>query len=286
MYTAGSADIKQLSINNTVLHYQEQGSGSTLIWVHGSLSDYRMWEAQVKFFSAQYHVFAYSRRHAYPNQSDDEAASSAVALHVHDLAALIETMHKAPVHIIGHSYGGYIALLTTIQFPGLVKSLVLAEPPVMPLLKNSAKGKALLADFESNIFYPAGAAFKSGNNEEAIKIFLNGVLNAEGIYEQLPKEVQQQVMDNVPELKAMLTADSLSNVFPDLSCETIKKIHVPVLLLTGELSPRFLTLITDELAACLPLAECVQIPGASHEMEMDNPEVFNEAIQKFIEVHS
>lgn len=51
------------------LHYVQEGSGPTIVFVHGSLSDYSYWSDQLPQFATHYHVIAYSRRYNYPNDN-------------------------------------------------------------------------------------------------------------------------------------------------------------------------------------------------------------------------
>jgi pimeloyl-ACP methyl ester carboxylesterase len=53
--------------------------------------------------------------------------------HVDDLAAFLRAIDAVPAHLVGNSWGAFIALLTAIRHPDLVRTLVLEEAPVMPL---------------------------------------------------------------------------------------------------------------------------------------------------------
>ena len=59
----------------------------------------------------------------------------------------------------------------------------------------------------------------------------------------------------------------------------------PTLLLDGELSPKMFHLINDMLEHCLPSVERATIPAASHRMEVENPQAFNEKVLAFIAKH-
>jgi pimeloyl-ACP methyl ester carboxylesterase len=279
-------EVKQVKVNGTILHYVEQGRGDPVVLVHGGLSDYRMWEGQMGPFSEQYHVIAYSRRYAYPNNASDDTKGYTVVTHAKDLAAFIQALDVGTVHLVGHSYGAYIALFTAIEYPELIKSLLLGEPPVMSLLTRTDEGNALLFDFEFNTVLPSAQAFESGDQLKGIKIFLDSVMGEENFYDKLPPDVQQQVNDNIPEIEGIVCPKVIFLFSPFTTVDHIKRVMAPTLLITGEKSPGFFKMITEELEKCLLRQEKVVIPGASHEMEMDNPQAFNEAVLRFIEKHN
>jgi non-heme chloroperoxidase len=278
-----SPETKEISVNGIALSYIEQGKGNPIVLVHGGLSDYRMWEGQMEPFSQEHRVIAYSRRYAYPNKATDDSVGFTVVPHAKDLAAFIKALNTAPVHLVGHSYGAYTALLTAIDHPELVKSLCLGEPPVMSLLPNTDEGNALLFEFETKTVLPSAQAFEKGEEIEATKIFLAGIMGQDDFYDKMPPEVQQQIQDNIPELKGIVCPKIIFLFSPFITCADVKKVKAPTLLMNGEISPRVLIVISDELEKCLPQKERVMIPHASHEMEIDNPQAFNEAILRFIQ---
>ena len=60
---AGSAESATKSVDigdGVTLHYVEQGSGMPVVFVHGSLSDYRYWDTQLTAFSGRYRAIAYN----------------------------------------------------------------------------------------------------------------------------------------------------------------------------------------------------------------------------------
>ena len=90
----------------------------------------RTWEAQIETFSKDYRVIALSRRYAYPNrQEENETNDYSVTQHSQDLTQFLKTINVGPVHLVGHSYGAFTALMVTLENPELVKSLILGEPP-------------------------------------------------------------------------------------------------------------------------------------------------------------
>jgi len=272
---------KEVRVNGLTLHYIERGQGTPVVLVHGTLGDYRTWDGQLEAFSKGYQLISYSRRYHYPNEWTKDSTDFSVTIHARDLAAFIKALNLPPVHLIGHSYGAFIAFQVARDHPEVIRSLTLGEPPVMPLLKTTPEGDALLTTFITTSIVPSSEAFKQGNDEEGVRRFVNGALG-EGSYEKLPPPVQKRLMDNAQELKGETSSQDL---FPPTTCEDVQKVKAPTLLLDGELSPKMFHLINDMLEHCLPSAERAMIPAASHGLEFENPQAFNETVLAFIAKH-
>ncbi len=269
---------KTICVNGVDLHYIEAGKGDPIVLVHGSLSDYRTWGPEVKSFSKRYHVVAYSRRYHYPNAWSGDGTDYSATLHAEDLAALLNTLRLGPVHLVGSSYGAYVALLMAAKHPELVRTLIIGEPPILPLLKGYPEGEALLRDFLDTTLEPSKKAFQSGNDELGVQLFMDGVIGA-GAFDRLRPSVRAGLLDNAPEMKAEMTAE---NCFPPLTKEDAERIKTPCLLLTGELSPRLFHYITEILHGWLAHAMRIVIPGASHSMHSDSPQAYNKTILTFL----
>lgn len=273
--------LQQVRVNDVTLNYVERGTGVPVVFVHGTLGDYRTWDGQMAPFAASYRAIAYSRRYHYPNAWPQEASSFSVTVHASDLTTFIQALNVGPVHLVGHSFGAFIALLVTRDHPELVRTLTLGEPPVWPLLATTPGGESLIQDQTTTAIVPAGQALHRGNDGEGVRLFLNGVLG-EGGFEKLPQDIRAIVMDNVRELKGA-TMDS--DLFPPFPCEAASSVSVPTLLLHGELSPEIFVRTQDILEQCLPNDERATIPAASHGLEMDNPAAFNEMVLGFLATH-
>jgi pimeloyl-ACP methyl ester carboxylesterase len=127
-----------VQIDGRRLHYVEQGKGQPVIFIHGSISDYRSWQFQMEPFSEKYRAISYSRRFAYPNEKvGNDIADNTIEGNAADLAELIKKLDIAPAHLIGHSSGAFIALYCAYHNPKLVRTLVLGEPSIFQLLENS-----------------------------------------------------------------------------------------------------------------------------------------------------
>ena len=139
----------KIIVNGVELHYISVGTGEPLILLHGGQGDYRSWEPQIAALSRYYHVISYSRRYNFPNQNPQTATNHSVLVEAADLAALIKALKLKHVNLVGTSMGAATALTLAVEYPKLVRSLVLAEPPLLAWARRFPEGSALYDDFMS-----------------------------------------------------------------------------------------------------------------------------------------
>jgi pimeloyl-ACP methyl ester carboxylesterase len=281
--------LKHLEVNGVSLAYRESGQGEPLVLVHGSSSDIRTWDNQLKAFSNSYRVIAYSRRYARPNEDIGDGLDDQMQPHVDDLLALLDALGASPVRLVGHSWGGFICLLAAIRKPQAIRCLVLMEPPVVSLFvstppRPSQLLKLLLRRPQTALAImrfgsavtAAQKAFRRGDNEAAMRAFGTAVLGRNA-FERLSEERLQQVRDNMRTDRAQL----LGAGFPPLTDDDVRNMQLPTLLLLSEHSPGLFQRLIDRLEELLPNVETANVPNASHIMHEDNPAFVNDRILAF-----
>jgi len=268
-------EVKAVFINGDSLHYIDVGKGDPVVFVHGGYGDYRTWGAQMDTFAKNHRVIAYSRRYFYPNnQIVNDSTDFSITLQVKDLVEFIKALNLQPVHVVGHSYGAFTALLATMDHPELVRSLTLAEPPVNSLLGNVPGGDTLLNNWDAK-FVPVTEAFKNKGTEKGLEAFFSVVTGDSLFFRSIPKWQREIMMANTV----------ARYEFAPVTCDDVKKIKTPVLLLHGNRSPQVFISIIDELNRCLPNKEKATLLNTSHMMEHENPTEFNKVVLGFIDKH-
>ena len=75
-----------------------------------------------------FHVMALSLRHCWPGSWPAQGGDFNIDTHVADVAAVISTLRKGPVALLGHSRGGHIAVRVAERHPKLQRAVILVEP--------------------------------------------------------------------------------------------------------------------------------------------------------------
>ena len=266
--------MSEILINELWLAYQDEGKGPPVVLVPGSFADYRVWSHQIGPFSRRHRVIAYSRRYGWPDAPPGQGADGSVIRQVDDLATLIRELGIAPAHIVGHSFGGAIALMLALASPELVRALVLAEPAVRTVLENLPGGEADLKAFQ-DFSAAMQQAFAAGDPQGILNTFVDAMLP--GGVANLPAEIRDMFAANIPAAKVEVRAT--------FSCDDARRILVPALVLAGEQSPQRYLRVARVVADCLAQGSLEIIPSTGHGMPFLNPRRFNEAVLTFVAKH-
>jgi non-heme chloroperoxidase len=283
-------NLKNIEINGRQLHYIEQGGEGSqqpaVVFIHGSLDDYRCWQFQMDYFSSKkYRTISYSRRFAYPNKwIGNVAQDNTIEDNAKDLAELIRKLDLAPAHLVGASYGAFITLYCASKNPELAKTMVLNEPPILPFLARTHRVEdvELFKRYRTNVLSTTEDAFKRGDFKKAAQTFIDRVMDIENYFEQLPEKDKQYLMDNAKSLEGELE----SAIPSPFSVEDIKQITIPTLIVKGELSPKFFLRIADILSDNMPNnTEQIVIPNVSHD-NVKFTNMFSSKVMEFFERHN
>jgi len=270
--------MKTIEVNGYDMAYQEAGSGIPLVLVHGALSDYRVWYAQVPEFSKAYRTIVVSLRHYYPEKWNGVGDDFSILQHASDVATLIKNLNLGKVHLLGHSRGGAVALNVARLYPEVIRTLTLEDTSGMEsLLPDTPESRKLAAETRG-IAETLRANLATGDIEKAAREFTDA-LNGPGAWEKRPAGQKQITLDN-------LGTATDSGERPKVSCGDIQKFNFPVLLLNGERSPKRYGEMMAAMRQCKPdIPAPVVVPKAAHSMNRENPEFFNQAVLDFLKKH-
>ncbi len=276
------------------LFHQDEGTGQAVVLVHGLIEDYRVWSNQIAPLSKRYKVVAYSRRFAVPNKNPGDIHEDTVENNVTDLLGLIKNLHIAPIHLVGHSYGGLISTYFAYRYPELLRSLTLIEPSVFSVLienpKSAIQRLILLLThpsvardalkFESNVLKQSVNTLKHGDPQNAVRILVDGDQGRSGAFEQFSEEFRSMAMENATSIYVFET-----NWYV-LKKEEISQIKVPTLIIRGENTIKSSRYISDSLRKLLSNSAEAVITRSGHFAQAENPEELNSKLLEFLAKNS
>ncbi len=266
------------TVNGAQLSYLDVGRGDPIVFVHGSLTDYRVWLEEVQALSAHYRVIAYSRRYHFPNTGGGNGGDYSVGLHQKDLAGLMDALDLPNAYLVGHSYGGLIAASFAVKYPDRVRSLVLIEP-TMPEIAAGMEGDSACAVERHMLTELTRMALQNGFPELGVEHELDWAFG-DGWRESLPRSVKRWVVDNSPALQLQFLAPADPSRFGP---KELQKIACPILYVEGGKSPAHAKVTADAFVSRAPATRRVTLKGASHGMPWTDARRLTREMQAFFD---
>ena len=242
------------------------GHGPGALLLHGLAGTAGEWADTASWLTGSHRVVALDQRgHGRSERRPDDVSRAAF---VADAVAAIEELGLAPAVVLGQSLGGHTAFLLAAERPELVRALVVAE--ATPTREAPEVADAIRDYFDSwPLPFPsreAAVAFFGGESLRARAWAGNLVATPDGLRPAFDADVLVTAI-----------ADALGRDFWD----EWRSVELPTLLVRGEQGE----LSAEESAAMLaavPSAELVTIPGAGHDVHLDAPEAWREAVAGFL----
>lgn len=195
-----------------------------------------------------------------------------------DEAAQFEALlpEKPPAHLVGHSYGGAVALRVAAMNRTRVRSMVLYEPTVWGTLAHLCPGEPATLEIEA-VRDETIRRIDSGELEAAAQIFIDYWTGA-GAWAATPVERRPRLLAAIRSLRE----GWLATFTECWSAAALRSLDIPCLLLTGARSTAAARRAIDLLGDLLPRAEVVELEGLGHLGPITHPERFDAAVEAFL----
>lgn len=246
----------------------------TLVLLHASASSARQWDALADSLRTQFEV------HAIDLHGHGQRPAPAQALSVHDDAALARTLlaRAGGGHVIGHSYGGAVAMHLAASTPDLVHSLALYEPVLFRLLADHDAGSYGAREvFELATFVWQQVA--QGRPVPAAERFVD-YWSGPQAWQRLPAERQQAVAARMPVIEQQFR----SLVREPMPAAALARIAMPLLCLHGTRSTSAALQMAALLRALLPHGRHEALEGLGHMAPVTHALAVNDRLMRFLNV--
>jgi pimeloyl-ACP methyl ester carboxylesterase len=160
----------------------------------------------------------------------------------------------------------------------LVRSLILYEAGVLSVLPaESPEGKIARED-RVRMFGPVVAA-ASETGVKAAKLLVEAVYQLPpGGFDSLPEDWQTGLLDNARIVPLLLAAPPP----PAITCDMLKDFTRPTLVMRGEKSRAYFTLISEAITKCVPGAQQIILQNVNHDGPCRDPAAFTAAVFEFL----
>ncbi len=253
---------------------REAGTGPGVVCIHSNAASSSQWRGLMDRLAPSFRVLAPDSYGAgkSPEWPSDRMISLA------DEVALIEPVIAAagaPVVLVGHSYGGAVALMAALAHPGRIRALALYEPTLFSLLDPTVSPNP--ADGIRDAVARSAAALEVGDADAAAGHFIDYWMGA-GSWAQTPALRKPPIVASIVNVRRW--AHALTTEPTPLS--SFQALDVPVLLMTGQRSPLSSLAVAARLAPVLPRVEQVEFDGMGHMGPITHADRVNDTIAGFL----
>lgn len=239
------------------VEYQENGHGQAIVFVPGSFSAGSSWRNISTPLSERYRTITTSLS-GYGKTQERRRPGG---LHIDDEMDLLDAVLKkadAPVHLVAHSFGAWVALaLATRRNPKLL-SMTLLEPTVFNLLDFG--GESILSG-QVHAMTERYVTEWQGGNQQAVRHVID-FYGGTGTFDSYPSEVQQRLMGQT----STNILDWKTGYADAIQPEDLAAVKVPTLVVCGSLSHSAMQRCNQLLVDYLPQAQIMTLDGANHFM--------------------
>jgi 3-oxoadipate enol-lactonase len=258
------------------LYFEEAGSGTPIIFLHEFAADHSNWEPQMRYFARGHRCIAYSARGYAPS---DVPPSAEVYTYKHfytDALAVLDHLDIARAHFVGLSMGSYSSLQVALNAPERLLSMTLAAVGSGSSLENlesfRAQCRANAEQFET-----IGSAEVAKVTREApgrIPFLVKVPRGHADFYAALARHDARGSAN---------TMRSFQGGRPSIytQVDAIRKVATPALIICGDeddncIAPSLF------LKQHLPASGLTFFPKSGHVLNLEEPALFNEMVERFI----
>lgn len=249
------------------MRYTVTGTGPWVTLSHSLACRLEMWDEEVARLAKRFTVLAYdSRGHG---ESGAPAMPYTLDMIADDIKGLFDHLGIEQSHWIGLSMGGVFGLATALKYPGIFSSMVLADTSS----KLSDEG---IAAFKDRV-----AKVRAGGMEAMVEPTLKRW------FKDSFRAKSPELMTRVAEWIRTTPLEGYigtSAAIPTIDvAHRLGEITVPCMALVGADDIAMPPVFSQTLAKYIPHCRLVEIPDAGHLSNLEQPEAFNFAVEKFYE---
>jgi pimeloyl-ACP methyl ester carboxylesterase len=270
--------VRWAGTHNIKLPYVEQGAGDPLVLVHGSNSDYRIWNRHRAILASQHRVISPSQRYFGDAPWTDNGEQFSISVLSDDLASFVEGLNVGPVNVVGWSFGGAVSMVMGVRHPTLIRRMFLYEPSLSTFVTDRNEAAAVVSDRSAQTSTARRLA-ASGDLAGAVRALMDGVNDMDGAFNYLPPEVQKVMIDNARMLPLMFAAPPP----PSITADDLKAIGFPLTIGVGAESRIGYRIAARTAGSLVPGAGLVEVERARHLWPVQDPEGFSRLVLKSLE---
>ncbi len=261
-----------IELDGARIALMEHGAGAPVVALHCSASAKEQWRALAELIGGEFQLLA-PDLYGY-GESDDWPGRRPLSLA--DEAAIVTAIMErcdGPIDLIGHSYGGAVALRAALQHGSRINSLTLIEPVAFYLLRAGDAADRAHLDEVREVAERVGQGVASGDFHGGMRGFIDH-WNGDGSWAALNPTVQTELARRLT--KVALDFWAIRN--EETRLDAYRALEMPTLMVRGAQAPAPPKAVTRLLAETIPGARLEIIAHAGHMSPVTHADAVNAAI--------
>jgi pimeloyl-ACP methyl ester carboxylesterase len=251
-----------LQLNGRTVDYVEQGAGPCIVFVPGSFSNTAAWRPIVDLLKDRFRTVATSLM-GYGGTEEIRAADNESAVPQTEAVEAVVSHTGSAVHMVGHSWGGTIALAVALRGKVRLSSLVLFEANPCDVLRQSGDEETYNAVRQMWAAYVKAYAAGEADAARRVADFWEG----KGSFESMPPRVRDYMIRTTP---TNILDWSAHWAFRTTLAE-YASIKIPTLLVYGGETHAAMRNAAHILSRHIPAAKLAEVPLARHFLITTHP---------------
>ena len=270
----------RINVNGSTVEYAECGRGQPVVLLHSTGASSGQWRALTDRLSARFHVFApdlygYGATGPWPGHGAFSLADEAALVHM-----LLDCFEE-PAHLVGHSYGGAVALHVARARGEELRSLTLIEPVAFHLLRGGDETDTTALCEITEIAEMVTRSLGRGNYVEGFGRFVD-YWSGPGTWTGIPLSKRTGMAASL----AKVALDFHATITDAAHLIDFGRIAVPTLLMQGSQTALPTRRICHRLAGVLPGASTRTIRGAGHMSPLTHRDEVNDLIVAHLDANA
>lgn len=245
------------------IDFTESGSGPIVLFVPGSYSTPAAWRPIQRALPSRWRFAATSLCGYGGTRETRDLSDFGIEHHVRVIEATVRAVGGGPVHLVGHSFGGTVALAAAMARGFEVSSLSLFEANPVTVLRHH--GYSALHSITLRMSQDFECAVHVGERDAAARII--DFWGTKGDFSAMPEPVQNYCRQTT---KANVLDWRTAFAF-DVDDTELSRLDIPVLLVRGELANPTMRAVTTILGSTLPRVRAEIVAGAGHFLISSHP---------------
>jgi len=271
----GEAKMPRIDCSGRTVSYTDSGDGPPVVLLPPGASPASAWRRVIEALGSNHRSIAINPA----GYGDTDPVGSNAALTVDDEAAAVLAIvsgFAGKVHLVGHSYGGVIALQLALTTPERFATLTLFEPAPYAILADAGETD-LAADVE-RLNYAFIADVEAGRTEQALATYIDHYNGRPGTWADLGEKARAKLLAVADNVSAGLTA-SHGNRY---RLTDYAGISIPTRVAAGSVTDPVHARLSELIAGAIVGADLEHVPGAGHMLSLTHPEESAAIILKHI----